>query len=131
MADPSTMSPAEARRAMHEILSNPRHAYWQPGDVEHGEAVRQMVKLHEMADPSAGKVLEAAGHVGGGFGTRSTFGLAAPSAPPQDPTDDAAARARVAAVVERLRKEGQTAQADALAAALAAPASEPTPFDPK
>jgi hypothetical protein len=103
------------RAAIQEIMNNRKHAYWNPGDPLHKDAVRLMVELHSLADPAAPKVIEAAGNVAG---APTAYALAPPPPPPVDLGDEAAARARVAGVVERLRAAGQNARADALAAAL-------------
>lgn len=47
------LSPEEARMQISEMLNNPDHPYWVATDPAHQAAVQKMLKLQQMANPSA------------------------------------------------------------------------------
>jgi hypothetical protein len=43
-----TITPAEAREKIEEIMGNREHAYWNPNDPRHEDAKRKVVELHRL-----------------------------------------------------------------------------------
>jgi hypothetical protein len=52
------MTPGDARAALNEIMANRSHAYWNAGDLRHGDAVKRVLELQGYANPQAGKSME-------------------------------------------------------------------------